>query len=349
MTKYQNNNIGFLRFIFSCLVVIGHAYTLNIIQIEKLFLEDFFKSLTALSVSSFFIVSGFLIQKSIYNTPKYNVYIKKRLFRIIPLYYLTILISTIALSLVATIPLESYWTQASTWKYLGKNLIFNISHHINGVFENNKYQSPNGSIWSIPYELLCYFLFSIAFLFKYKSSKVFEKALIILYILLQITFITVYTLEDTNTELRFVVNLSKYISLFYSGYLISYFNIHKKFTIYWGGAISLFLFMLTYNLTSAKTVFVVPFSYIFWSIFIIYISTRATSNLPKFSKYGDPSYGIYLMSFPIQQIFIQYFPNWHPLFNALSTLILVVPLSYITWHYFEKPIINYVKEKSLSK
>lgn len=62
---------------------------------------------------------------------------------------------------------------------------------------------------------------------------------------------------------------------------------------------------------------------------------RHTINLPF-----DYSYGIYLYSFPIQQIVIQYQFGQSPILNFLIALPLTLIVAMLSWEYIEKPLIN---------
>ncbi len=61
----------------------------------------------------------------------------------------------------------------------------------------------------------------------------------------------------------------------------------------------------------------------------------------KFDKYGDFSYGIYIVHFPILQIMIShgYFKD-SPWIGLLLTGILVMMGAYLLWHFIEKPFLR---------
>ena len=80
---------------------------------------------------------------------------------------------------------------------------------------------------------------------------------------------------------------------------------------------------------------------IFWAAFV-------KSPLRHFGKYGDFSYGMYLVHFPIVQIFVQ-----EGLFEKYSfygfaiCILVVITISIIIWHLIEKPSLNFRRKSAL--
>ncbi len=108
-------NLDALRFIAAALVVIGHTEQkkgyLNFKSYFTHFPEVF--QLSELSVTFFFVLSGFLITYLIINDiekQKYSIktFYKKRIFRIWPLYYLIVLLG---LFVIPNIPFLEYHTE----------------------------------------------------------------------------------------------------------------------------------------------------------------------------------------------------------------------------------------------
>jgi peptidoglycan/LPS O-acetylase OafA/YrhL len=73
------------------------------------------------------------------------------------------------------------------------------------------------------------------------------------------------------------------------------------------------------------------------SIFILFIAYNFKA-LNTFGKYGDFSYGIYLIHFPVIQALIEFgvFPQNPAYFLAIS-IVLVLVLGICSWHLVEKP------------
>jgi peptidoglycan/LPS O-acetylase OafA/YrhL len=337
MTIYQNN-LHFLRFVLASLVILGHAYILIDPNYEQSYIgQFFFSTFSALSVHAFFIISGYLIYNSIINTKLYKQYVTKRLLRILPLFYIVLLVSLPLCSFFYSNAegTDNYWGQKSTWNYLLNNLtVFRLMHTIDGVFSHNPHPAINGSLWSIPYEVMCYIAFSVLFIFKKSSPKTMSIWMVVGYIVSIILCFQLSLLSDTFRT------LSTCFLLFYTGMMIARFLNPKKIPLLIA-LLCFILFIIFYYcrewLPDARwrMVSIFPFS-----IFIMFVAFVPNKILPKFAQWGDASYGIYLLGFPIQQTLIALYPSWHPLHNFIIAYLIVVPLAFISWHFLEKPILG---------
>lgn len=66
-----------------------------------------------------------------------------------------------------------------------------------------------------------------------------------------------------------------------------------------------------------------------------------------FGKFGDPSYGIYLYAFPIQQLMIFYFyENYGFVGTLIFSVIITVFVAYASWHIIEKNAIKLKPKKN---
>lgn len=80
---------------------------------------------------------------------------------------------------------------------------------------------------------------------------------------------------------------------------------------------------------------------------VIWIGTRSTPILNQFGRWGDPSYGIYLIAYPVQQTIILYlWPYWGfwPTMGLAS--VITVALAYLSWHGIEKRALRFKPRSS---
>lgn len=347
----HQNNLHFLRFLLAVFVVLGHAYALTdpdgVMNYSGSLL---FSSFTALAVNGFFVISGYLIYNSLINAKHWQQYVANRLLRIVPLFIIVIISSTILCSFFYDGSQSAYWTQTSTWNYLFRNVtIFGLTHFIDGVFTHNPEPHINGSLWSIPYELICYFLFlPIFFLNKKWSKELLNKFFLVGYAFCFFLFISIHVIELKSVSAT-LGTLSKCIMLFFTGMMIARFNIVQELKGWMIGLcmpLFIFLYYGRYFLPMEQmfSLGIFPFA-----LLILYFSFYPNKWLPQFAKWGDASYGIYLMAFPVQQMIIAVFPNFHPLANFLITILIVIPLAYWSWHKIEKPILSKKKSFKMSK
>jgi len=157
MKKEFNNIFDFLRLVFASMVIITHSY--YIVGVDE---HDWLFQITnrqvkfsTLAVNAFFIISGYLVTKSLFKSSSLKEYFIKRALRIIPAYWFVIILSLFLLSLISSIPFSDIISQSETKTYLINNLFFRIQYTLNGILNG---KTINGSLWTIPYELFFYFL-----------------------------------------------------------------------------------------------------------------------------------------------------------------------------------------------
>jgi hypothetical protein len=70
----------------------------------------------------------------------------------------------------------------------------------------------------------------------------------------------------------------------------------------------------------------------------VYVGTRPSDLGRRFHRFGDPSYGIYIYSFPIQQVLVQ--TSWiglHPWGVVVGSTLLSATVGYASWYAIERP------------
>jgi peptidoglycan/LPS O-acetylase OafA/YrhL len=64
-------------------------------------------------------------------------------------------------------------------------------------------------------------------------------------------------------------------------------------------------------------------------------------HLGNFGKYGDLSYGIYILHFPVIQWLVSVGLYRESPFGALAaTIVVVLTLAFASWHWVEKPFLR---------
>ena len=152
----------------ACLAVITHHLSQKlIINVQPLWIQDLhaFALMGNIGVSIFFILSGFLLSYPFWNNylkgenfPSIKEYILRRAARIVPGFYIALIISTL-LIIVAKYPAEHLWT-----RFIAA-LTFTSGFHYITFFPSD----IDGALWSISFEVFCYLLMPI---FMYGLFKV---------------------------------------------------------------------------------------------------------------------------------------------------------------------------------
>ena len=235
-----------------------------------------------------------------------------------------------------------FWgvSTANGWEYFssewGRYVIANLSFlnflqpNLPGVFEQNNITAVNGALWTIKVEVMFYIsvpFFSFLFLrFGRLQTLICFYCLSVAY-----TLICEFKAQQTGNIFYsiFARQLPGQLSLFLSGaFFYYYFETFEKYICYF---IAMAIFVVAFNTQYALPLFE-PFALATLVIFF-----GMYGYLGNFGKYGDFSYGVYILHFPTIQTLIHL--NWMP--NApwifLLTVLLCTGLSAILmWHLVEK-------------
>ena len=116
-------------------------------------------------VSIFFIISGFFSFMMYQRMPNPKHFAIKRTKRLIPAYWLTIILSVVLLSFSSNMGLSEFWVNGQTYSYLISNLAFAnfLQPSLPGVFESNPMTAVNGALWTMKVELMLLITVPIAY------------------------------------------------------------------------------------------------------------------------------------------------------------------------------------------
>lgn len=329
----QANNFDLLRILFAWFVIISHSYVLNgdgatdplFEMTQQTFLFSF------IGVKGFFIISGYLIFKSMMVSTSMFEYLVKRMLRIFPALAVVLLVTLAAVYFVYPSSSISFFSNKEVYTYfLGNIILFKPHFFISGIFSGLPSAAINGSLWTIEYEFFFY-LFILLFFYIRSQKKQLITALSVVVVLFLVVRLFFY---DWTIQTHFFIPLEPLFDLgpyFLMGSLLSCFdfdNIPAKNAI---AAVLVVVLVAGVYCKVGHTVvyFTLPF-------LVIYVG-KQTSRVATWvhAKLGDPSYGIYLYAFPLQQFLIYWYrPSTIVLFIASSIGAFI--FGYLSWIYIEK-------------
>lgn len=289
-----------------------------------------------IAVKSFFIISGFLIFMSYEKTKNISSYFSKRIRRIYPAYAFVIFISIIIGLIYSSVSIQEYLSFL-TLKYLISNLLFLnfLQPSLPGLFVENSITAVNGALWTLKIEVLFYIL--VPLIVKIFNRIGHIKTIISIYILSLVYSFALLHWYEISKNIFFMElqrQLPGQLTFFMMGASGFYFfEYYKKYFFYFLG-VSLFILFFKNDLTwSIFEPFVLLILILFFSTIFYYMG--------NFNKYGDFSYGIYILHFPVIQILTSHhlFENLHWLF-LISSSAIVILLSLLLWHFIEKPFLK---------
>lgn len=335
---HTTNNFDFLRFLFACLVVISHSYPLSGSNESAQWIYHTKKvqiTYASLGLNGFFVISGYFIFQSMMRSKSLKTFYFKRFLRLFPGLFVVLLVSLLLSPFVyeSTLPLLA---NKEFYTYLPFNIsLYGFQSGIKGIFDNNAYHSINGSLWTIRYEFSLYIAVSILFYFRNKPKVVFS---LLLFAFLMFYILYVFFIEKVGSAKIFGMLGSNilYLGLFFilgslmASVQLEKMPIKKSFFAFLIVLIVLSIYFNIYHLTE----------HFLYSILVLLVGFKALPFFSTFGKVGDMSYGIYIYSFPIQQI-LMYFFNFNIFQLMTSSLLLSMVFGYFSWHLVEKRALRF--------
>lgn len=331
--NHRSNNFDALRIVAAVAVIYGHAHPLAGVPDVGLFGN----SVQALAVKIFFVISGYLVAKSWASDPSPQHYLAKRSLRIFPGLALLLLITVLVLGPALTGQTASdYFKNLGTWRYLTHNLALYPIYGLSDLFATNVYPGAvNGSLWSLPVEFLMYLLFPLV----YVCSRMDKTNRLLVAFTIALCALSLYGLRGPKpfqavvfygTGLPSVLDVSPY---FFLGSLFAVTRLGRALD----PTVALFLVALSALLQPVGGQMMELALYLVLPYCVLSFATNSSPVISKAGRFGDPSYGIYLYGFVVQQsVYHLWGAGMTPLQNTLVSVPIAVLLAYGSWHLVEK-------------
>ncbi len=331
LAKGRNNNFNLIRVILASMVLVHHGFVLtgNPVAPTNLFFQ-MVSSFGEIGVDGFFVVSGFLVTRSLIARHDVSAFVAARVLRIYPGLWVMLLATTLALTALTTLPAARYLTSPETRNYLIHNATaFFITFNLPGLFHDQANDAVNGSLWSLRYELLCYA--GVAFTGLTGLSKR-RWPYVLAVLACAALFIAIpRDLQGAHGILYFVGLLRRLVLVFGLGAVAAVFAPQMRLRL----ATVALLFALA--LALQRTI-LAPIS---WSVAyaygLLWVAYIPKGFIRNFNKLPDISYGLYIYAFPVQQTLIATGLALSPWRNMLMAWVIVGTFATLSWFGIEKP------------
>ncbi len=314
----KDNCFDFLRYFFAFSLILVHFCTLTDT-------EQFWFISGQMRVKSFFTITGFLVVYSFIRRNNLNIYVRKRIFRIIPAYVTTIILCFLCGIFFTNVTSTEYFFSIQSLKYLVANLTFLnfIEPCLPGLFTDNPIGPfVNGSLWSMKYEVLFYIAVPFMIYLMRKYNKI--------YVLIPIfTLLTIYRSIYDNSINTIIYFFSGTTILLYFDWF--YKNIKSIFLV-------CMIFYIISNIFEFQYIYYLePFIFSSMIVGIAYFC----KPLNFLQRYDNISYGLYLYHFPVIQVLINYKLHEYNIYlTFVIALLITTILAIISWYVIEKPLLR---------
>jgi len=336
--KRQTNLFDLLRVMAAAMVLWGHAFSLTGGQPPGWFGN----AIGTIGVKIFFVISGLLVTRSWLADPRPWAYAMRRALRIMPALILLVLITVVVMGpLVTTLPLRDYALSGSTRLYLWNMLLYPV-YSLPGVFAGNPYPSAvNGSLWSLPAEVLMYILTPFVIGRSAGGGRLSVAIFVAISAAVGIYFVRITTIAPVpvfyGTSIASVLDVATYFQI---GALFAVFRLER-----FGRPVFSVLLLLVAALaiqvvsktTNAYTVAEILLMLTLPFAVVSVGSVTAGGRLGRVLALADVSYGLYLYGFPIQQLISAASSGRiGPMANFAITLPLTFVCALLSWKTVEQ-------------
>ncbi len=305
-------------------------------------------------LAMFFAVSGFLVAGSAGRLGMGDFLLNRGL-RMFPALAVEVVLSAFVLGpLLTGLALSEYFSSGTTWRYL-TNVAGVINYRLPGVFlDNPTIGIVNVSLWTIPYEFVCYLLLAAIMVLGLlrRPGVILLGAILIAAVGLAAMALDIPAdgpgLGHRLLERLFSSHQARLILSFLLGVL----------TFVWRRHIPYSRLLLAASLAVCAAVALLgpggdlgyPLVNLLTVAPLVYLTAYlGVSKLPtpRLLRRGDYSYGIYLYGFPIQQVAMALFPSVQNQFGQFALAIPpIILFAAFSWHCVEKPVLRLRKRFS---
>lgn len=322
MNERFTNNFDFLRFFAASAIIISHCFALSL-GYSQVFLFDWHLLFGQFGLAALLVISGYLISQSWDRKPRIRNFFWKRTLRLVPGLIISIaMIMFIIAPINTTLPTPEFFDRLSsifTWM----SFPFYTNGGVLGIFANNPVTFVNAPLWTIPFEFLLYCLVAVL-----------GVLLIIKKRFMMLPFIFITALIWLSYYDNPVMNKIRFAIYFFIGALL-YTN-RDKIRFRWWAAVLLFIPVVI----TAGTMYMFIFAFIAIPYLVLVFANAKIPLLSKFGKWGDPSYGMYIYAYPIQQTILNFWPAIQIEQFIVLSLSCSIPVAYLSWHMVEKKALS---------
>ncbi|SFR85412.1 Peptidoglycan/LPS O-acetylase OafA/YrhL, contains acyltransferase and SGNH-hydrolase domains [Agromyces sp. CF514] len=323
------NNFSFVLVVASLLIVVRHsAILLGADAATGQLISPPF------GVFALFAASGYLVVPSWQRRPKLGRYVTDRVARLLPGLFATVILTIcIVGALATTLPLREYFSDPLTRRYL-LNLLLNPQYSLPGVFVDNPVSSAvNGTLWSLPAQFAAYLAVPLVALLPSRWVRGIG------WIAMAVVAAWGSGLESSSEVVFWGSQLSQWLTVlpcFFVGAAVRELMPKPHALI---GPIGLVVVVMVAILAPQWSM-VANWSLV--PLATIAIGAAATPVLRDFGRWGTPSYGVFLVGFPVQQFLIAGFGIDHAWVSMVATVLISLLLAFASLRLVEAPALTFV-------
>ncbi len=333
----RKNGFTALRLFAAVLVILTHSYVLGANVADPIMEATRLLPASTVGVDLFFVISGYLISGSLQRSSGPISYVRNRALRILPALAVLCVVTVFIIGPMATTS-PNYFSQLETYRYFENAFVFGWHPYLPGVFENNATSVVNGSLWTLQMEVICYSILLVMAwcgCFNWRGALVLTLVSCFLFTFQTFPRALLLVNYDGGIELYYLV---RFTALFGGGALIKLVGrpwvTSPIVTVIAGLCILVAFYMGRTDWRYFPPIYLLALP---WFIIGLAALLSAFSALDRI----DISYGLYLYSYPIQQLLVQANGGaMDPMLLFVASSVITVVLAILSWFLIEHPAMS---------
>ena len=331
----RRTNFDALRIFAALIVLYGNGWVLTGGPGRGLWGAPFAR----IGIDLLFAISGYLAAGSWDRKPRLGAFLAKRVLRVFPGLIACVLATILVAGPLAThLPLRWYVLNKLTIKYLA-NIALYLQLWLPGVFQGQQWNGAvNPMLWTLFPGLLCIVAVPALARLRWPYS-----AWILLAAAVLCAGASLFLPE--GYEQRFPAHLGHVlgrevlieIPFFLAGALLLWLEKHGRNL--WRADLAMLCFAANWIAATWINGWDVIVEWVTLPYMAVCFGRMSAPLLGQAGRLGNPSYGLYLYAFPIQQLIVARMPgDPHPILTCAA---ITLPVAFLSWHLVERPALRW--------
>jgi peptidoglycan/LPS O-acetylase OafA/YrhL len=334
----RNHQFDLLRIFFATLVLLAHAPEITDGNQSRELLHRFTHApitLGAIGVDGFFALSGYLIVQSWLGNPELLNFLRKRVLRIVPGYLVAVVLSTLAVGLLAP-GVDHFFAGINV--HFFNSVVLLSPPATPPVFPGLGYAVVNLAMYTIAYEFRCYLLVALLGLSGLLRRPIVclgATVLLLSSLLYQTPLMRMHWPRHVEALLGQPAVAFRLTPIYLVGVCFYLFRDRIVFRpLFAWIAAAVLVGFFAFIPSRAEFALVLCGSYL-----MFYLGSMHLPSLSWMSRFPDISYGIYLYGWPVESLWI-WFHRGSPWVAFLVSTIICFGLGWLSWHFIERPALT---------
>lgn len=330
----RRNSLNAIRLILAGLVIVSHVWPLGGYG-EDPGQGPHTSNLGAWAVAGFFGISGYLITASRLNSRSVMDYFWRRVLRIYPGYIVAIILVAFVVSpLGPIVDSRNGWSFEAAFHFMVQALPLHLDDYapVGSLVTTPIPNAWLGTLWTLAHEFACYIVIGML-------ASAIKKQKVLLWVVLAwfvVSTAATFVLQAADTYDGSLLNRFLRLGAFFAAGSLIYLLRDRLPFAWWLALISLALIVVTILLGYFTVFGGLPTAYL-----MLYLG--AVLPLQRVGASNDISYGMYIWSWPAEQLLVlvagaRVLPL--PVFLILA-VVLTVPLAWASWLLVERPALKW--------